>query len=129
MHGKTSLPFASSLSSEGRSVFQKVDSNCLDSGRGFERKLKLEDSIETSHRAFPKGSDCAAVLISKVLSIEIEYLLLAHDGYFDMLTKLRCYLQAGTRVFVDPAGYEQFVEDAQETFRKAFNEQEAAVPG
>ena len=39
-------------------------------------------------------------------------------GYFDMLTKLRRYPQAGPCVFIDPSGYEEFVADAQETFRK-----------
>jgi hypothetical protein len=39
-------------------------------------------------------------------------------GYFDMLTKLKRYPQAGPCVFIAPSGYEEFVADAQETFRK-----------
>jgi metallo-beta-lactamase class B len=44
-----------------------------------------------------------------------------------MLTKLKQYPRAGPRVFIDPAGYKEFVDGAQETFRKAFNKQEAAA--
>jgi metallo-beta-lactamase class B len=44
-----------------------------------------------------------------------------------MLTKLKQYPQAGPRVFIDPAGYKEFVDGAQETFRKAFHKQEAAA--
>jgi len=44
-----------------------------------------------------------------------------------MLTKLKQYPQAGPRVFIDPAGYREFVDDAQETFMKALTQQEAAA--
>ncbi len=51
----------------------------------------------------------------------------AHGGYFDMLTKLKRYPQAGPQVFIDPAGYQQFVADAQGAFRKALSKQKAAA--
>jgi hypothetical protein len=47
--------------------------------------------------------------------------------YFDMLSKLKGYPQAGPRVFIDPAGYKKFVADAQNDFMKALGEQEAAA--
>lgn len=43
----------------------------------------------------------------------------AHGVYFDMLKKLERYPQDGPRVFIDPAGYKNFVADAQQTFEKA----------
>ena len=51
----------------------------------------------------------------------------AHGEYFDLLTKLKRYPKAGPRVFVDPAGYKEFVADAQNTFEKALAEQQAAA--
>jgi metallo-beta-lactamase class B len=51
----------------------------------------------------------------------------AHGGYFDMLTKLKHYPQAGPHVFIDPAGYRDFVADAQKTFEQALRKQHAAV--
>jgi len=51
----------------------------------------------------------------------------AHGGYFDMLPKLRHYPQDGPRVFIDPAGYKDFVAAAQETFEQALRKQQAAA--
>jgi metallo-beta-lactamase class B len=51
----------------------------------------------------------------------------AHGGYFDMLTKLKHYSQNGPRVFIDPAGYKDFVSEAQETFEQALRKQQAAI--
>jgi metallo-beta-lactamase class B len=51
----------------------------------------------------------------------------AHGGYFDMLTKLKHYSQNGPRVFIDPAGYNDFVSEAQETFEQALRKQQAAI--
>jgi len=51
----------------------------------------------------------------------------AHGGYFDMLTKLERYPQDGPRVFIDPAGYKDFVADAQKTFEQALTKQQSAA--
>lgn len=51
----------------------------------------------------------------------------AHGGYFDMLAKLRRYPQEGSRVFIDAAGYREFVADAQKTFEEALHKQQAAA--
>jgi len=60
-------------------------------------------------------------------ALPCDVFLGAHGGYFDMLAKLRHYPQDGPRVFIDPAGYREFVADAQETFEKALSKQQAAV--
>lgn len=64
---------------------------------------------------------------SELRALPCDVFLGAHGGYFDMLTKLKRYPQAGPRVFIDPAGYKEFVADAQETFRKVLSEQQAAA--
>ena len=51
----------------------------------------------------------------------------AHGGYFDMLTKLEHYPQDGPRVFIDPAGYREFVADAHRTFEQELHKQQAAA--
>lgn len=51
----------------------------------------------------------------------------AHGGYFDLLTKLGQYPKTGPRIFVDPAGYRQFVADADEAFKKELTRQRAAA--
>lgn len=49
----------------------------------------------------------------------------AHGGYFDMLSKLKRYPLDGPRVFIDPAGYKEFVAGSQENFEKALSKQQA----
>lgn len=64
---------------------------------------------------------------SELRALPCDVFLGAHGQYFDMLTKLKHYPQTGPRVFIDPAGYKEFVADAQETFRKALSKQETAA--
>ena len=51
----------------------------------------------------------------------------AHGQYFDMLAKLKRYPKEGPRVFLDPAGYKQYVAQAQHTFEQALQKQEMAA--
>jgi len=51
----------------------------------------------------------------------------AHGGYFDMLEKLKHYPKEGSRVFVDPDGYKQFVIKSQGKFEKELIRQQAAA--
>jgi metallo-beta-lactamase class B len=60
-------------------------------------------------------------------ALPCDVFLGAHGGYFDMLTKLEHYPQDGPRVFIDPAGYKDFVADAQKTFEQALTKQQAAA--
>ena len=60
-------------------------------------------------------------------ALPCDVFLGAHGGYFDLLAKLERYPQDGPRVFIDPAGYKDFVADAQRTFERALTEQQAAV--
>jgi metallo-beta-lactamase class B len=60
-------------------------------------------------------------------ALPCEVFLGAHGGYFDMLAKLGHYPQQGARVLIDPAGYKDFVADAQETFETALRKQQAAA--
>jgi metallo-beta-lactamase class B len=47
--------------------------------------------------------------------------------YFGMLAKLKRYAQEGSRVFVDPEGYREFVASAQKTFEKELGKQRAGA--
>ena len=64
---------------------------------------------------------------SELLALPCDVFLGAHGVYFDMLAKLKRYPQEGPRVFIDPAGYKEFVGGAQEKFRKALSSHEAAA--
>ncbi|MBS1523078.1 MAG: subclass B3 metallo-beta-lactamase [Bacteroidetes bacterium] len=51
----------------------------------------------------------------------------AHGGYFNLLGKRKRYPKYGPRVFIDPNGYKQFVDKAQEKFTKELGRQRAAA--
>jgi metallo-beta-lactamase class B len=60
-------------------------------------------------------------------ALPCDVFLGAHGGYFDLLTKLPQYSQKGPRVFIDPDGYKQFVEESEQTFKETFKSQQAAA--
>ena len=60
-------------------------------------------------------------------ALPCDVFLGSHGGYFDLLTKLEHYPQDGPRVFIDPAGYKDFVADAEKTFEQALAKQQAAA--
>lgn len=60
-------------------------------------------------------------------ALPCDVFLGSHGGFFDLLSKLERYPKDGPRVFIDPAGYQEFVADAQNTFDKALAEQQAAA--
>lgn len=60
-------------------------------------------------------------------ALPCDVFLGAHAGYFDMLTKLGRYPKDGPSVFIDPAGYKDFVADAQKTFEQELAKQQAAA--
>ena len=64
---------------------------------------------------------------SLLRALPCDVFLGAHGGYFDMLAKRKRYPQVGPRVFIDPAGYQAFVANAEANFRKALQKQEAAA--
>ena len=62
-------------------------------------------------------------------SLPCDVFLGAHGSYFDLLTKLRRYPQEGPRIFIDPAGYQGLVTDAQQEFERALKKQQAEPSG
>jgi metallo-beta-lactamase class B len=60
-------------------------------------------------------------------ALPCDVFLGSHGGFFDMLTKLQRYSKDGPRVFIDPAGYQDFVADAQKTFEQELTKQQAAA--
>jgi metallo-beta-lactamase class B len=60
-------------------------------------------------------------------SLPCDVFLGAHGGYFDLLTKLQRYPHDGPRVFIDPAGYREFVTDAEKTFEQALARQRSTA--
>ena len=62
-------------------------------------------------------------------SLPCDVFLGAHGSYFSLLTKLPRYSQEGPRIFIDPAGYQRFITDAQQEFEQALKKQQAQPSG
>lgn len=58
--------------------------------------------------------------------LHCDVFLGAHGIYFDMLSKLNRYPKEGPEVFIDPAGYQKAVDEAQAIFEKELAKQKAA---
>jgi metallo-beta-lactamase class B len=58
-------------------------------------------------------------------ALPCDVFLGSHGGFFDLLSKLERYPKDGPRVFIDPAGYKDFVTGSQENFEEALNKQQA----
>jgi metallo-beta-lactamase class B len=56
-------------------------------------------------------------------SLPCDLFLGEHGVYFDLLTKLKRYPTEGPKVFLDPAGYLQLINEGQATFEAALNKQ------
>lgn len=62
---------------------------------------------------------------AELQALPCDVFLGAHGGYFDMEAKLKRMPKEGARVFVDHAGYEAFVAQAEGKFEEAVKEQKA----
>ncbi len=60
-------------------------------------------------------------------ALPCDVFLGAHGNYFDMRGKLEHYPQDGAQVFIDQAGYQHFVAEAQRTFEQALSVQQASA--
>ena len=60
-------------------------------------------------------------------SLSCDYFLGAHGSYFDMETKYARSKAGASTAFIDPAGYKNYVEEREQTFRRELKKQKAAV--
>jgi len=64
---------------------------------------------------------------SQLRALPCDVFLGAHGAYFNMLAKLKTYSQSGPRVFIDPAGYKEYVDAASQAFNQELRKQQAAA--
>lgn len=60
-------------------------------------------------------------------ALPCDIFLGAHGVYFDLLPKLQRMPQEGSAVFVDPAGYQKAVNEAEADFKERYDKQHAAI--
>ncbi|GGH00031.1 subclass B3 metallo-beta-lactamase [Silvibacterium dinghuense] len=77
------------------------------------------------HASYPGIAQDFQHTFATLHALQCDVFLGAHGQYFDMLTKLKRYPQEGPRVFIDPAGYQAFVTEAQQYFEQELAKEEA----
>lgn len=60
-------------------------------------------------------------------ALPCDIFLGAHGLYFDLLPKLQRMPKEGSAVFIDPAGYQKAVSEAEADFHEMYNKQRAAI--
>ena len=60
-------------------------------------------------------------------SLPVDYFLGAHGSYFDLETKYPKWKAGDANAFVDPAGYKNYVEDREQTFRTELKKQQSSL--
>jgi len=61
-------------------------------------------------------------------ALPCDIFLGSHGGYYDMLAKYQRLKAGDTHAFVDPAGYQTFVSDAEQTFHANLAKQQSRKP-
>lgn len=60
-------------------------------------------------------------------SLPVDYFLGAHGSYFDLETKYPKFKAGVSSVFIDFAGYKNYVEEREQTFRRELKKQKTAL--
>ena len=80
------------------------------------------------NRAYPQIADDYVKTFAVLKSLPCDLFLGAHGAYFGMLAKLEKRKAGEANPFIDPAGYQAYVAEREETFRKEWA-REKAHPG
>jgi metallo-beta-lactamase class B len=83
-------------------------------------------SVGDHHESYPGIAQDFQHTFVELQGLPCDVFLGAHGQYFDMLTKLKRYKTDGPRVFIDPAGYKEFVADAKEVFDEELRKEQSA---
>jgi metallo-beta-lactamase class B len=80
------------------------------------------------HKAsYPSIAEDFARTFSELRSLPCDIFLGAHGSYFRLKSKLPRLEKEGPQVFLDPAGYKQFVEKGQAAFETVLKKEQAAA--
>lgn len=60
-------------------------------------------------------------------SLPVDYFLGAHGSYFDLEGKYPKWKAGDATVFIDPAGYKNYVEDREQAFRNELKKQQSSL--
>jgi metallo-beta-lactamase class B len=73
---------------------------------------------------YPKIAEDYEKTFKVLKSLPCDIFLGAHGNYFGMENKYPRFKDEGLSVFVDPAGYKEYVEEREEAFKKELARQQ-----
>jgi len=85
-------------------------------GVGFWSEYHFAESKE-HHESYPGIAQDFQRTFSTLRSLHADVFLGAHGGYFDLTEKLQRYPALGPKVFIDPTGYQSFIDEAEQKFK------------
>jgi metallo-beta-lactamase class B len=77
--------------------------------------------------SYPGIADDFRHTFATLHALPCDIFLGSHGMYFDLAAKLRRLKTEGSRVFVDPTGYQRAIDEAEAAFKHSLAEQQAAV--
>jgi metallo-beta-lactamase class B len=81
-----------------------------------------------NNSAYPQIAEDYEKTFKVLKSLPCDIFLGAHGNYFGLETKYPRLKDEGVSVFIDPAGYKNYVEEREETFKKELAKQKAIQP-
>ncbi|HEV2803506.1 MAG TPA: subclass B3 metallo-beta-lactamase [Chthoniobacterales bacterium] len=95
-------------------------------GAGFWSDFRFVDAGGRK-ASYPGVAEDFARTFSVLRSLPCDIFLGAHGSYFGLKNKLPRLEKEGPRVFLDPAGYKDFVTNAQAAFETSLNKEQQAA--
>lgn len=77
---------------------------------------------------YPRIADDFEQTFRVLKSLSCDYFLGAHGSYFDLETKYAQFKAGSATIFIDPAGYKNFIADREQVFRTELKKQKATPP-
>ena len=80
-----------------------------------------------NNAAYPQIASDYEKMFRVLKSLPCDIFLGAHGNYFDLETKYARMNEGGTAAFVDPQGYQKYVNDKEQEFKTEFAKQKAGM--
>ncbi len=74
---------------------------------------------------YPRIADDFEQTFRVLKSLSCDYFLGAHGSYFDLETKYAQFKRGNASVFIDPAGYKNYIAEREQVFRTELSKQKA----
>ena len=78
-------------------------------------------------KSYPEMAKDFEQSFATLKSLPVDYFLGAHGSYFDLERKYERWKAGATNIFIDPAGYKEYVNEREQAFRRELKKQQKAT--